>query len=351
MQHNKGVSTHTPRRKESVPVTARDIANELGLSQPTVSRILSGAAGHRVSAQTRDRVLEAAQRMNYRPNAVAQSLRHGRTNIVGFYSCHGYLDTRNDFQAEIIGGLQQACDTHHLDLLLHGIFPGRSPEDIHAELCNGRIDGLLLHAPSDDAVVKHLAGASFVQPSLHVVAITDPLANLPSVACDDADGMRQLLDHLWQRGHRRIALVTTEMGLSSVKRREEAFCNLLRERGLAPDDIIIEQIEIEDAAPALDALLAYDKPPTAVCCWNDRTAYSFMAACRQRGVRVPDDFAVTGFDGFLDDKMPVCRLVTVACPHREVAATSMRVLIRHMNGEDVPLETTLPVALLAGDTT
>jgi LacI family repressor for deo operon, udp, cdd, tsx, nupC, and nupG len=75
-----------------------------------------------------------------------------------------------------------------------------------------------------------------------------------------------------------------------------------------------------------------------------------MEACRQRGVRVPDDFAVTGFDGFLDDKMPVCRLVTVACPHREVAATAMRVLIRHMNGEEVPSEATLPVSLLAGDT-
>jgi DNA-binding LacI/PurR family transcriptional regulator len=103
------------------------------------------------------------------------------------------------------------------------------------------------------------------QPSLHVVAITDPLANLPSVACDDADGMRQLLDHLWQRGHRRIALVTTEMGLSSVKRREEAFCILLRERAWHRRDYYRTN-EIEDAAPALDALLAYDKPPTAVCC-------------------------------------------------------------------------------------
>lgn len=350
MLHNNAVSTRTPKRKESVPVTARDIANELGLSQPTVSRILSGAAGHRVSAQTRDRVLEAAQRMKYRPNAIAQSLRHGRTNIVGFYSCYGYLDTRNDFQAEIIGGLQQACDKHHLDLLLHGMFPGRSAEDIHAELCNGRIDGLLIHASSDDAVVKHLAGASFVQPSLHVVALTDPLANLPSVACDDADGMRQLIDYIWERGHRRIAFVTTQMRLSSVKRREEAFRNLLRERGLSPNEIIIEQVEIEDAAPALDAFLAYAKPPTAVCCWNDRTAYSFMKACGKRGVRVPDDFAVTGFDGFQDDKIAACQLVTVGCPHREVASTAMRVLIRHMNGEEVPFETTLPVSLLAGDT-
>ncbi|HEX8234651.1 MAG TPA: LacI family DNA-binding transcriptional regulator [Abditibacteriaceae bacterium] len=333
-----------------MPVTAQDIANELGLSQPTVSRILSGASGHRVSAKTRDRVLAAAQRMKYRPNAVAQSLRHGRTNIVGFYSSHGYLDTRNDFQAEIIGGLQQACDTHHLDLLLHGIFPGRSPEDIHAELCNGRIDGLLLHAPSDDAVVKHLAGASYVQPSLHVVAMTDPLANLPSVVCDDADGMRQLIDYLWQRGHRRIAFITTQMSLSSVKRREEAFRHLLRQRGLSPDEILVEKIEIEEAAPVLDALLSCARPPTAVCCWNDRTAYSFMEACRKRGVRVPDDFAVTGFDGFLDDKMPLCQLVTVASPHREVAATSMGVLIRGMNGEEVPLETTLPVRLSPGDT-
>src|SRR4028119_1082856 len=107
-----------------MPITAKDIALELELSQPTVSRILNGDARHRASEATRQRVLETARRLGYRPNAVASSLRRGRTGIIGLHTNHNY-DARNEFFGSIIGGLQCACNERGLDLLLHSALHGR----------------------------------------------------------------------------------------------------------------------------------------------------------------------------------------------------------------------------------
>lgn len=87
-----------------MPVTAKDLARELNLSQPTVSRILSGDSNHRVAAKTRERVLEAADHLGYSPNAIASSLRSGRTDIIGLHTSFDY-DVRNDFLGAIVGSL------------------------------------------------------------------------------------------------------------------------------------------------------------------------------------------------------------------------------------------------------
>src|SRR5579884_4297185 len=121
-----------------MPVTSKDIANRLGLSQPTVSRILNGTPGYRVSPATRQRVLDMARQLEYRPNAVARSLRHRKTNIVGFYTGYGVLNARNPYLAALLGGLQQACDHERLDILLHGVYRGKSTDDIYGELVDGR---------------------------------------------------------------------------------------------------------------------------------------------------------------------------------------------------------------------
>lgn len=326
-------------------VTAKDIAGKLGLSQPTVSRVLSGARGHRVSPDTRQRVLEAARQMGYRPNAVARSLRRRRTNIVGFYTGYGYVDARDDFLAEIIGGLQFACTQHHLDLLLHGIYHGRATEDIYGVLADGRIDGLFLHTSAADSLAERL-----VDSSLHVVALADPVPGLPSVVCDDAGGTRQILEYLWARGHRQIAYIASEVRLASVERRVAAFVAWMAERGRAGEDAPLLRAHFDEVAPALDTLRSLPARPTAVCCWHDRAAYALLRCCRERAIRVPEDLAVVGFDGFLDTKLPARDLMTAAAPWAEAARIATDILVAHIENRDVPRETCLPVRLIAGDT-
>jgi DNA-binding LacI/PurR family transcriptional regulator len=326
-------------------VTAKDIARELGLSQSTVSRILNGDDRHRVSLKTRERILSAAQRLDYQPNALAQSLRRGRTNVVGLYTSHRY-DARNDFLAEILGGLQLACARHRLDLLLHCGYPGRTPDDTFNALRDGRMDGLFLHTSPDDPLVARLSASD-----MHVVALADPLPNLPAVTCDDVSGMQQIVATAWEYGYRRFAFLAPEFRLASVERRREGWQREMQARNVAQPDARILRVPVEDAHVVLEDLLAWgDDHPIAVACWNDRTAYSLLRACIARGVSVPEKIAVTGFDGFLDDKLPARRLTTVGCPWVDVAVQAVDLLVRSIGGETVPIETLLPVTLLSGDT-
>lgn len=324
-------------------VTSTDIAQRLGLSQPTVSRILNGTHGYRASAATRRRVVEAAREMGYRPNAVARSLRHRRTNIVGFHTGYEYVNVRNPYVAAVLGGLQRACDAQGLDILLLGIFNGRSIDDIYGELVNGRIDGLFLHTKAEDPLVAQLAASA-----LPVVTISDAMPQLPGVVADDAGGTRQAIDYLWARGHRRIAYLAPQHHLISVERRVQAFQDAMAARGV-PDAPLI-RIDTEQVDTAMDVLRAGPHPPTAVCCWNDLCAVNLLRVCRKLGIRVPDDLAVIGFDGSLDPRVLAQVVTTVAVPWDTLGAQALGVLGAQMRGETVPQETSVAVHLLPGET-
>jgi DNA-binding LacI/PurR family transcriptional regulator len=311
------------------PVTAKDIGRELGLSQPTVSRILAGEAGYRAAPETRKRVIDAAARMGYRPNALARSLRQRRTNVVGFYTGHNYLDVQNHFLASLIGGFQRAGDAYGLDILLHGVFRGRSSEDVYGELVDRRIDGLFVHTYEADPLLAHLRSSS-----LPIVAVTDAIRGIPSVVCDDGSGVRQLFDYLWAKGHRRIAYLRPTEQFSSVEARWSAFVAERERRGATAEECPVLDIEMEQAAQALPALRSMTPPPTAVCCWNDMAAYDLLHACRVAGIAVPGELSVVGFDGFLDPRMTPCPLVTISASWDAVAEQAMHTLIRQINEAD-----------------
>lgn len=330
-------------------VTAKDIAEGLNLSQPTVSRILSGDTAQRVSADTRARVLQAAREMGYRPNALARSLRRGRTGCVGLYATYDY-DARNDFYAAVLSGLQHACRAHGLDMLLFcaneaGAHGAHSAQDIEARLHDGRIDGLFLHASEDDALVRSLA-----QSSLPVVALSDARAGIPSVSCDNESGMHALLDGLWARGNRDFVFVAPEIRLSSVERRVNAYTDWLTPRVSSHARRVV-RIPFENAEDRFQEICATSNERLAVCCWNDRTAYNFLRAASKRGVQVPQQVAVAGFDGFLDEKLPALQLSTVVVPWEELMRTAMRLLQRQINGERVEAEVQMPGVLSWGNTT
>ncbi len=350
------------RQGDDAPITAKEIGRRLGLSQPTVSRILSGANNHRVSPETRIRVLEAAAQMGYRPNALARSLRRGRTNIVGFYTGYGYVDARNPFLAELMGSLQRAADPRHLDLLLHGVFRGASTDDIYGELMDGRIDGLFIHTHPDDPLAARLRDAS-----LPVVALADAVPGIPSVVADDVSGMHQLLDLLWEKGHRRIGYIRPVQRFASVERRVETFLSWGAVHGMSEPSDLVYPVEFEFSESALEKIQASSEPPTAVCCWNDMTAFDLIYQCRKRGISVPGDLAVVGFDGLLSDPRLCARaLISVGASWTDIADHAMDLLMRQIRsgrfseedvgtGEEIAVAepaplTRLPVTLVGGDT-
>lgn len=325
-------------------ITAKDIARELKLSQPTVSRILNGDVRHRASGETRKRVLETARRLGYRTNAVASSLRRGKTGIIGLHTNHNY-DARNEFFGSIIGGLQCACNARGLDLLLHSALHGRPSEEMFDRLRDGRVDGLILHSSCDDPLVAMLR-----ESSLPVVSVADTHVGMAGVTCDDEAGMHLLIEHLWALGHRRFVFLAPHGVLASVEKRRRVFESELKRRRVPLASRQIRRIDFESVAPFLDE---FPGERTVVCCWNDRSAYNLLHECAARGISVPEELAVAGFDGFLDDKMPGRQLLTVGCPWPDVASHALSLLVELIEARGsgcAPREVCLPVSLLPGDT-
>lgn len=336
-----------------MPITAKEIARELNLSQPTVSRILSGDSNHRAAAATRERVMAAAQRLGYQPNAVASSLRRGRTDIIGLHTSYDY-DVRNDFLGAIVGSLQRACSAHSLDVLLHSSLSGIPVREMFGKLRDGRTDGLILYAESNDPLLGLLRKSNFP-----AVVVVDPFPGMMSVTSDDAGGMALLIAYLWERGYRQFAFLAPHIKLISVERRRIAFNCELEKRALPATNYRTIAIYLEHTTPILSELLALTQStgePLAVCCWNDRTAYNLLNDCASNGVSVPKRLAITGFDGFVDDKLPSRQLVTAICPLEAVAATALEQLrtLIHAGSQNATQiarkETCLPVQLHAGDT-
>ncbi len=341
-------SATSPAARERRTVTLKDIAERVGVSKMAVSSVLSGTTTRvAVSVATRDRILCAAREMQYRPNALARSLRSKCTNVIGFYSGYHFLDPRNAFLAEIVGGLQEGCAEFRKDLLLHSVHRGGSIEDIHAALVDGRIDGLVLTAPPDDPLVERLT-----ESPLPVVVVADAVPSLPSVVVDDAMGSRLTFDHLMERGHTRMVYRNTTRHLSSAERRRDAYRNMAAEKSVT----LVEWNSLDVPDTSDPFLVEWRETPsairpTAVACWNDIAAYELLDACWRLGIRVPEDLAVTGFDDSCNLLALRWRLTTVRAPWAEVARTAVQLLVSQIDGTEVPVETVLPVGFVAGNST
>lgn len=326
-------------------VTVKQVAEKAGVSVMTVSLALRGDdSASRMTPDTRQRVLDAARELGYTPNARARALRLGRTNVIGLYMGHGVVDVRIPYFTEIVGGIQEGCELVRKDLLLHGTFHQAHVDEVFAELLDGRIDGLIVSLPSDSPLARKLARSN-----LPAIAVADAIPDIPSVTVDDADGSRQIVEHLHGRGHRSVVYGSCpDPRIRSAQRREAAFARYASEFGLQ----VQFRSLVTDSQPGQLALDTIGSGATALVCWHDTPAYYYFGSCGQLGIRVPEDLAIVGFD----DATPASRqesptLTTVHAPWAEVARRAVLLLDQQMKGEPVPPETVLPVRLAAGKTT
>lgn len=328
-------------------ITLKDVAEQADVSSVTVSAVLRGKSSElRISDKTRARVQETALRLGYQPNAVARALRRRYTNIIGLYSGYGYLDVRNPFLASVVGGLQKGCEDYGKDLLLHGLYRALSVTDICAKLSDGRIDGLAVFAEHDDPLIEKLA-ASHVP----AVALVDAIPAVPSIVVDDRAGSLAIVDHLHRRGHRRLVYYPSHRFLVSADRRRSAFLEAASAYGIEvvpwTDNGAIHLKDIA-SLPWLQGSAA--QRPSAVVCWNDLAAYEVLEQCRYHGLLVPDDLAVTGFDGVPLPGAITRQLTTIRAPWAEVGSKAVELLMSLHHQQNVPHETILPIELITGDT-
>lgn len=340
---------HTNKgRRANKGATLRDVSEKVSVSQYTVSVVLNGSKSNtRVSAATREKILQAAQDLGYRPNSLARALRQKSTNILGLYFGYGHLEPHDPFHAEVLTGLQRGCEACERDLMIHYSFHRYSLDELFGELVGGKIDGLVLIASPTDPLVERVRGSH-----LPVVAMTDAIDGIPTVVADDAAGSRAIADHLYERGHKTVFYRSCPGESFSAARRQEAFEARAAELGMTTisgrtDDWKGGLAEEEKQILAQRSLIGV----TAAVCWGDPSAHSLLAYCRTVGISVPQDLAIVGFNGIEPPVEPARVMTTVKAHWSTVAERSVHLLVDLLEGREAPSLTVLPVNFFPGDTT
>jgi DNA-binding LacI/PurR family transcriptional regulator len=322
-------------------VTLSEIAREAGTSVMAASVVLNGARSNtRVSPEACQRLKECAARLGYQPNTLARSLRRRKTDLIGFYGGYGYQDIKMPFVAELLSGMQRACEACQKDIVLYGSFRKHDTEALFGQLVGGTIDALVLLAPEDDPLATRLRTSN-----LPVIAVGDPLAGLPLLGVDDAEGGRLAARHLAERGCQRLAFRCRQQPRQSQLRRETAFLAEARLLGLP----VVTLREARESALLDDASQEiFDRfAPDGVFCATDPIALRQLADARKRGLPCPELFRIVGFDGIKSYYSPHEHPTTICAPWADVAERAVHALI---HGE-LPAETLLPVRLEPGETT
>ncbi len=334
-----------PRTSAKKTVTLRAVAERAGTSIQTVSTVLNNSRSNTVvSNDTRARILAVAEEMKYRRNALARSLRGGYTNIIGFYTGHGSVSSTNPFIAEVFGGIQEGCNEYRKDLLIHGTFRGDSVDDIYDELTSGKIDGLVIFAPTDDYLVRRLQTAP-----LPVIALADAVPGIQSVVMDDKDAAGQAVRHLHELGHRHILYRHTISNFESSLRRLQGIQEEASRLGVRVTQVrtLTYLEEVTEYEKELFLSQAPDRV-TAVISWCDASAQTLMQFLYDNRISVPDRIAVVGFDGFQLPYAGGARLTTLVAPWAEAGLRAVSLLVEEETDQD---EILFPMRLRRGTTT
>jgi len=325
--------------------TLRDVAREVGVSESTVSVVLNRTrSGTRVSANTRRVVLEAAERLGYRPNALARSLQTGQTHRIGIYSGWSRLDARNLFFAELLGGMFDGSLEHGTNTVVHT--SGYGPDHLIELVSNRAIDGLVIHARYEDPIIPMLD-----ELRVPVVAVADAVPNVPSVVVDDEAGGRLQAKHLATLGHKNVLYKQTSVPSRSSNSRMTAFIEAAAQLDI---EVTVHEdpYESDYLTPRDIALLSRtSNRVSAIVTWNDLFAERVCHRLDELGTNIPREVAVVGFDGFRAFYTPKYQLTTIRAPWVDVGRKAVGILMSLLAGNAVPTLTILPTEFIRGETT
>jgi len=314
--------------------TLADVGRAAGVSAMAASTVLNAArTSSRISPETRARILEAAARLSYRPNAAARALANRRMNTIGIAAVIDGGEF-NSYFLEIFNGILESAARHEQNTTVFALHDwGRDPARLPG-LCDGRIDGLILIAPTlSREAAKGLPGHTpFV--SLHANASLPHVVNIES---DEERGAFEMVRYLVAQGHRRILHAAGTPGLVGAERRVRGYRRALARAHLPfePGLLIWTNFDRSSGRDAMRGWLkrhAGEPLPQAVFCASDAVATGCLEACAEIGLRVPDDLSVAGFDDTLAARTTVPQLTTVRQPLRAMGNRAVEELLARIQG-------------------
>lgn len=308
-------------------VTSEDVARKAGVSRTTVSLVLNDVQGVQISDETRRRVIETAKALKYVPDAAAQALASRRAQTVGLILTRSPHHIASDtFLTQILDGLIRAIHIQGMRLLLDIVEPEHQKEAYLQLVRAKHIDGILLSGPRlDDDALQSLEEERF--PTVLIGQLPD--TDLCSVDVDNRSAARMAVDYLIDLGHKRIACITNApIFYNASSERLNGYKDALRKAKLAIDDDLIcyGDFDPQSGYQEMQKLLNLSTPPTAVFVASDVVAFGAMAAIRERGLRIPENISLVGFDDVPFSRYMEPPLTTIHLPTEELARRSSELL-------------------------
>jgi LacI family transcriptional regulator len=313
-------------------ITLRKLAEHLGLSRTTISMILNDVPeAIRFPEKTRQRVVESAKRLGYRPNYFARSLGRKRTYLIGVIA----PDFGNGFEAAVLSGFERRLlNTGYTSFISTHLW---SPSLLqrHVEtLCDRGAEGLLL--------INSTPNESPGIPAVTICTDRSPIWST-RVSIDNAFGIGTAINHLVSLGHREIALIKGPEGSGDTEERWKAVLATCKRLGVRVDPRLTVQLErldphgtrhAEEGRIAAEDLLRRGKRFTALVAFNDISALGAMNALREAGRKVPEDVSVIGFDDIEFASLAFPALTTIRQPMHEMGATAAELLLRKLANDE-----------------
>ncbi|GAA1973794.1 LacI family DNA-binding transcriptional regulator [Microbacterium pumilum] len=320
--------------------TITDVARHAGVSLSTVSRVMNG--NPTVDPVMAERVRSAASELGYTANPLARSLVLGRTQTIAVV----VPDLGNPTFQAILRGLSRAAAADGYHVLIADSVEDDAEEAVLAVETRRRTDGLILCAPR---MPEHRLETLLADVAPVVLVNRAPRAGTPAVAADYRSALREIIEHLHGLGHRRFAYLSGSPRSASNAARLAALEDA---RAAHRDTAIVELdggVDFDAGAAALDAVL--ETGATAVLGFNDLVAMGLLSAAGERGIRVPEDLSIAGFDDIPFARFTSPPLTTAAVPAAELGARAWAAMHELLEGRDPePLQTFTPEIVLRGST-
>ena len=323
--------------------TLTDVAKKAGVSTATVSRCLN--TPDRVAKRTRDKVEDAIAMLGFTPNFGARVMASKRTYTIG-----AIIPTMEN--AIFARGLQAFQDALHKQgytlLVASSSYDPKIEEEQIRTLVSRGVDGLLLigHDRSSE-IVNYLQEKNI--PAL-VAWAHDPNARLPSVGFDNFAAMSELARYVLSIGHRRIGMISSWTQTNDRARaRVMAVKHVMLEGGLNPDNLVLIETDygIETGSKAFDTIISNSRLPSIVFCGNDVLAAGALKQAKVRGMKIPEDISITGFDDIEISRITTPRITTVHVSHRRMGTEASKKIIRIIEKkafwQSTQLETSLEI--------
>lgn len=323
----------------------KDIAESVGVSVSTVSYALNNGPKP-VEAKLKQRILDAAQLLDYRPNRMARAMKTQRSNVIVV----AHSNPSDEFiQSPVVGqslsGIVNYALERHFDVLLYTHSTNVEGDELAGYMLDGRADGAIVLVPTDNSP----ALAAIAERKVPGVHVAGPHGGaVPGVVIDNREGCYLVLDLLGRYGHRAIAHIRGLGGMADAEQRLENYRAWMEAKGfpIASHWIQNGSFEREGGYEAMKKILASRPRPTAVFCANDRSAFGAVEAILEAGLRIPEDISVVGFDDSLEARLSPVPLTTVAQPGYEMGVAAARTLIAMVEGTSHPRLTVFPPKLI-----